>query len=167
MSPVYNFVKKHGKPWWWGRRTINRRKAWYDRFSENKALILRAYEEIWNQGNLDSIDEIVAPDCRAYSPQNPNDPVSIEAAREEVAAARAAFPDLTRTAEELVAEGDRVTVRFRITSTQRGEFCGLPPTGKEIELYAITVYGIENGKIAYEWTISDSLGLMQQLGASS
>ena len=59
---------------------------------ENKALILRAYEEIWNQGDLDAIEEIVSPECVAYSPQNPDAPVGIEAAREGVAAARDAFP---------------------------------------------------------------------------
>lgn len=97
---------------------------------ENKALILRAYEEIWNQGNLDVIEEIVSPDCEAYSPQNPSEPVGFESAREGVTAARNAFPDLTRTAEEMVAEGGRVMVRSRVTGTHRGEFLGMPPTGR-------------------------------------
>lgn len=58
---------------------------------ENKALILRAYDEIWSRGNLDAIDEIVSADCEAYSPQNPTEPMGIEAARQGVAAARSAF----------------------------------------------------------------------------
>lgn len=131
---------------------------------ENKTLTLRAYEEIWNRGNLDAMDEIISPNCKAYSPQNPNEPVGLESAREGVTAARNAFPNLTRTAEEMVAEEDKVMVRSRITGTHQGEFRSIPPTGKEVEFYAMTIYGIEGGKIAYEWTMTDSLGLMQQLG---
>lgn len=113
------------------------------------------------------MDEIISPDCEAYSPQNPDEPVGFEAARKGVTAARNAFPDLTRTAEDMVAEEDKVVVRSRVTGTHQGEFQGIPPTGKKVEFYAMTVYGIEDGKIAYEWTMTDSLGLMRQLGVSS
>lgn len=134
---------------------------------ENKALILRAYDEIWSRGNLNAIDEIVSADCEVYSPQNPTEPIGIEAAHQGVAAARNAFPDLLRTAEEMVAEGDKVVVRSKVTGTHQGEFQGIAPTGKAIEFYAFTTYGIQDGKIAYEWTMTDSLGLMQQLEAPS
>lgn len=133
---------------------------------ENKALILRAYEEIWSRGNLSVIDDIVASDCEAYSPQNPEEPVDIEAAHKSVAAVRHAFPDLVRTAEEMIAEADKVVVRSRMRGTHLGEFNGVPSTGARVELYAITIYRIEKGKIAYEWTISDSAGLMQRLEAA-
>lgn len=133
---------------------------------ENRALILRAYEEIWSQGNLDAVDEIVSPECEVYSPRNPEDPAGIEEARLAIAATRSAFPDLVRTAEEMVAEGDKVVVRSRITGTHQGDFQGMAPTGKEIDFYAFTIYGIRDGRIAYEWTMMDSLGLMQQLDST-
>lgn len=58
-------------------------------------------------------------------------------------------------------------VRSKVTGTHQGEFQGMAPTGKVIEFYAFTIYGIRDGKIAYEWTMTDSLSLMQQLEAPS
>ena len=63
----------------------------------------------------------------------------------------------------MVAEEDKVVVRSKVTGTHQGEFQGVAPTGKEVEFYAFTAYGIEDGKIAYEWTMTDSMGLVQQL----
>jgi steroid delta-isomerase-like uncharacterized protein len=78
----------------------------------------------------------------------------------------AAFPDLSATIHEQIAEGDKVWTRKTIHGTQLGPFMGAPPTGKSIVVEVMDVFRIENGKIAEHWGVSDMLGLMQQIGAA-
>jgi predicted ester cyclase len=120
---------------------------------ENKALVRREQEELWNHtGNLDAAEEIFAPD---YA----------EAARQEAADFRRGFPDVVSAIEDLIAEGDKVVARWRASATHRGEYMGIPPTGREVEFTGISVYRIEGGKVAESWTAEDDLGLMRQIGA--
>ncbi len=120
---------------------------------ENKALVRREQEELWNHtGNLHSAEELFASD-------------QAEAARQEAADFRQGFPGVVSTIEDLVAEGDKVVARWRAHATHQGEYMSIPPTGKEVEFTGISVYRIEGGKIAESWTIEDELGLMRQIGA--
>jgi predicted ester cyclase len=120
---------------------------------ENKALVRREQEELWNHtGNLDAAGEIFAPDY-------------VEAARQEAADFRRGFPDVVSTIEDLIAEGDKVVARWRASATHGGEYMGIPPTGREVEFTGISVYRIEGGKVAESWTAEDDLGLMRQIGA--
>jgi predicted ester cyclase len=120
---------------------------------ENKALVRREQEELWNHtGSLDAAEELFAPD-------------SADAARQEAADFRRGFPDVVSTIEDLIAEGDKVVARWRSRATHRGEYMGIPPTGEEVEFTGISVYRIEGGKIAESWNSEDQLGLMRQIGA--
>jgi predicted ester cyclase len=120
---------------------------------ENKAVVRREQEELWNHtGNLDAAEEIFAPDY-------------VEAAKQEAADFRRGFPDVRSTIEDLVAEGDKVAARWMARATHQGEYMGIPPTGKEVEFTGISVYRIEGGKIAESWTVEDEFGLMRQIGA--
>jgi predicted ester cyclase len=120
---------------------------------ENKALVRREQEELWNHtGNLDAAEELFAPE-------------QAEAARQEAADFRQGFPDVVSTIEDLIAEGEKVAARWRARATHRGEYVGVPPTGREVEFTGISVYRIEGGKIAQSWTVEDELGLMRQIGA--
>ncbi len=76
-----------------------------------------------------------------------------------------AFPDFHHKLEDMVAEGNRVAVRFTITGTHQGEFQSIPPTGKQVSFDGTDFLTIVDGKIAEEWVIVDVMGLMQQLGA--
>jgi len=76
----------------------------------------------------------------------------------------AAFPDINVTIDDIIAEGDRVVVRMHTSGTQKGEFRGIPPTGKTAVITEMSIYRISEGKIAEAWVVSDWLGLMQQLG---
>jgi steroid delta-isomerase-like uncharacterized protein len=77
-----------------------------------------------------------------------------------------AFPDFRHNIEDMVAEGeDKVAVRFNITATHKGEFQGIPPTGKKVSMSAMDLMTIIDGKITEEWVILDMMGLMQQIGA--
>ncbi len=122
---------------------------------ENKALVRREQEELWNHtGNLDAAEELFASD---YA----------EAARQEAADFRQGFPDVVSTIEDLIAEGDKVVARWRARATHQGDYMGIPPTGKGVEFTGISVYRMEGGKIAESWTAEDELGLMRQIGAVS
>jgi steroid delta-isomerase-like uncharacterized protein len=76
-----------------------------------------------------------------------------------------AFPDFRHNIIDVVAEGDKVAVRFNITATHKGEFQGISPTGKEVSFDGTEFFTIIDGKITEEWVIVDMMGLMQQIGA--
>jgi steroid delta-isomerase-like uncharacterized protein len=133
---------------------------------ENKAIVRREHEEIWNsQGNLDAADEIYAPDYIGHDPTLPEDIRGVEAAREFAAMYRSAFPDLEFIIEDQIAEGDKVATRLTVRGTHQGELEGIAPTGNEVEIKGIVFSRIAEGKIAEDWGVFDILGLMQQIGA--
>jgi steroid delta-isomerase-like uncharacterized protein len=132
----------------------------------NKAIVVQLYEEIWNQGNLDLVDKLIAPNAINHDPQQPpgvpSGPQGLKAA---VTILRSAFPDDHHTIEDLVAEGDKVVVRTTHTGTHQGSFFGLAPTGKHIANTSIHIFRIASGQIVEVWGNRDDLGLLQQLGA--
>jgi steroid delta-isomerase-like uncharacterized protein len=130
---------------------------------QNKTLVRRAVEEVYNQGKLDVIDEVVASDFVIHSSSDDiHGPVG---AKQYVAMLRAAFPDLHITIEDQFAEGDRVATRWTARATHTGAFQGMPPTNKQIRLTAIDIDRFADGKVVECWTNMDELGLLQQLGA--
>jgi steroid delta-isomerase-like uncharacterized protein len=130
---------------------------------ELKAIVRRDVEEFWNARNLAKVDEFFAP---TYANHEPNAPQvrDLAAFKQYAAALFAAFPDLHVTIEDMVAEGDQVAKRYSITGTHRGEWLGLPPTGKPATITGITIYRIADGKIVECWWSYDALGMLQQLG---
>jgi predicted ester cyclase len=119
---------------------------------ENKAVARRFVEEVWNQGNLAVLDEIVAARGRAH----------IE---EGLAILRTAFPDLHNTIDELLAEDDRVMTRETVRGTHLGSYEGIPPTGRRVEYARIAIRRVVNGKIVERWGLNDELSLLRQIGA--
>ncbi len=122
---------------------------------ENKAIARRVYE-IVSTGDFGRAREIVDQDA----PDNellPNDPPAklIDTFKETFSEAREGFPDLTIAVEDVMAEGDRVTARVTMRGTHRGEFQGIAPTGKQVEVKAIDMFRIENGKIVEHWGHAD------------
>jgi steroid delta-isomerase-like uncharacterized protein len=131
---------------------------------DNKALA-RRWAEIFNQANLDLVDEIYAPDCVLHDPTMPEDTRGVEGAREFYSMYRSAFPDTEITIEDQVAEGDKGATRWTARGTQQGEMMGVPPSGNRVEVAGMTISRSEGGKIVEEWNNYDALGLMQQIGA--
>lgn len=130
---------------------------------ENKALVRRLLEEVYNRGNLDAAEELVAQDYVRHG--GPADRVSgPEGYKGAISALRSAFPDYELTIEDLVAEGDKVVTRYAERGTHRGEFMGLAPEGKRVEVTGIGVQRVSGGRLAEEWVEADLLGLMRQLG---
>jgi predicted ester cyclase len=132
---------------------------------DNKAVVRREVEELYNHtGNLDVADEIFSPDYVSYEPTS-GETRGIEGARQFAATFREAFPDLQCTIDDMVAEGDKVVMRFRGSGTHQGETEAFgPATGKRMEMTGITIKRLSEGKIVEAWTNFDALGTMQQLG---
>ena len=133
---------------------------------ENKALVRREIEELFNHtGNLDVAEEVYGPDFVSHDPTMPEDLRGIEEARQFAAGMRSAFPDLTCTIEDQVAEGDKVVTRWRASGTHQGETEGLgPPTGNRMEMTGISIERLSEGKVVESWDNYDAMGMMQQLG---
>ena len=132
---------------------------------EHKA-ILRAHAEVlFNQHRVDRTAETVAADYRDHAPQ-PGQAPGLAGAQQKWAAYLAALPDLRATLEDLVAEGDRVAVRWTVEGTHRGALFGIPPTGTRVRFRGLSIYRFAGGKIAEQWEGWDRLDLLQQLGVA-
>jgi steroid delta-isomerase-like uncharacterized protein len=129
---------------------------------ENKAVVLRAFEEI-NRGDLDAASGCVAPDLALNGEQ-----IGREAYKRRDEAMRAAFPDLRYDIEDLVAEGDTVVARWRMTGTHEGALAGptmsVPPSGKRIDVWGMSLCRIEGGKVTENWEGFDMMEFLGQLG---
>lgn len=130
---------------------------------ENKALIRRFYEEVFNQKNLAVIDEFFAPNHVDHT-LPPGLPVSPEGTKQAIAMILTAFPDLHLTIEDMIAEEDKVVTWFKTHGTQQGALGGIPPSGKQVTVSTIEITRIANGKIVEDWGLDDRLGMLQQLG---
>jgi len=130
----------------------------------NKRIVQRVYDEVWNTGNLAVVDELIAVDCLRHDPSSPEDTGGSDAFKERAAEIRAAFPDLRLVIEDILADGDRVATRSRFTGTHEGALMGIPATGKKVDVTALEIVRIEDGRIAEIWRVGDTLGFMHQLG---
>jgi predicted ester cyclase len=127
---------------------------------QNKAIVRQMVEEIFNRGNVSRLDEFVAPDFVEHEELPPG-----MDAKQMTTLLRSAFPDFKATIEHLIAEGDKVVMSMSWTGTQKGEFMGIPPTGKRVSFGVIDIIRLAEGKFVEHWGIMDSMALMQQLGA--
>ena len=134
---------------------------------ENKAIVSRFYEDLWNNRDLSVADEIIAPDCVTHQLQSGATPVatarSPEAVKSHVGEWLAGFPDLRFAVEQMVAEGDLVMSRSVMTGTHMGTWLGLAPTGKEVSIRLMVIQRIADGKITEDWVQVEAFGLFQQL----
>jgi len=130
---------------------------------QNKAAARRFLEET-DKGNLDVIDELVSPDAVDHNPF-PGQAPGAEGVRQVFAMLKAAFPDMSQSIQDMVAEGDRVAIRSTLHGSHRGEFLGIPATGKQVALPGIDIIRFdEEGKMIEHWGLFDVPLLMQQLG---
>jgi len=128
----------------------------------NKAVVRRLFEEVINPGKLERAEELIRADFVEHGGA-PGQAPGLEGFKQVNTMLRVAFPDLRLTVEEMVAEGDRVSVRFTARGTHRGEFWGVPPTGNPVAWEVISIVRVAGGKIAERWSQSDVASLRQQL----
>lgn len=131
---------------------------------QNKAVFRRIVEEGLNKNDTKVIDELFASNLVDHD-LPPGTPPGPEGSKGKFAYFMSAFPDIHFTFEGEVAEGDKVAGRGYFTGTHKGEFQGVPPTGKKINVKFMDVWRFENGKLVEYWGQPDVMGLMQQLGA--
>jgi len=130
---------------------------------QNTASVRRQVDEAWNKGNMAVLDELMAADLVFHDPP-PGIAPDREGFKKIVSMHRKAMADFHVTIEDIFAEGDKVAVRWSWSGTQKGEYMGIAPTGKQVTLNGISIHRFKNGKIVENWHKMDMLGLMQQLG---
>jgi steroid delta-isomerase-like uncharacterized protein len=133
--------------------------------AENKALIRRFYEEAWDQGKLDVIDDVFADDYVRHDLRPTQAAPGPEGQKRITADFRAAFPDLRFRAEIMLAEDEFVAARWSATGTHSGRWGTIGPTGRRATFSGVNIFRFENGRVAEIWNHRDDLGLLEQLGA--
>jgi steroid delta-isomerase-like uncharacterized protein len=129
----------------------------------NKAAA-RAEFAVWSSGELDRLDELVAPDVVHHDPHDPRATEGLAGLKQSIEANRRAFPDLEIEVEDQIAEGDRVATRWTATMTHLGDEFG-PPSGRRATLSGITIERFKDGKVVEAWRSMDLLGFRGDLGA--
>lgn len=128
---------------------------------EDNKTLLRRFFEAMNKGSLSIIDELCAPE---YVYHGTTGDMTREQFKQYAAGLLAVFPDLIGSVDDMIAEGDKIAARYTLQGTHQSDFRGIAPTGKKIMLKGIEIDRFTDGKFIETWTISDTLGLMQQLG---
>jgi predicted ester cyclase len=128
----------------------------------NKAILRRAYEQVFSEGKLEVLDEDIAPDAIDHSFPELR---GVEAFKEPMAGLRTAFPDLQAKPEFIIAEGDIVMALATFTGTHQAEFLGIPATGKQITWSHVDINRIQDGKVVEAWHIGAPGAILQALGA--
>jgi predicted ester cyclase len=133
--------------------------------AELKAKIKRAWEEAYNQGKVDGLDEILAPDYVRHKPPFA-DFVGLEALKSFITDTRTSYPDAKLTIDELIVEGDWHATLWTFEGTQSGvsPTTGAPPSNKYVKFRGCDMNRWEGGKTVESWELGDYLGLMEQLG---
>ena len=129
----------------------------------NRATVSRIYEEVFNMGELDQLDTLIAAEYIDHNPIGPGGKSGIEGFKQTVRALRFAFPDLRFTVEQTIANGDQVVTRTTMQGTHKNSFMGVDPTGKQIKVSGFDIYRIADGVVAERWGTLDGLTLMQQM----
>lgn len=130
---------------------------------ENKALLRRLVDEGLHKKNLGIMDELISPNFVNHSAPA-GIPPTRDGYRQYVEILLASFPDIYLDIEDLIAEGDKVVVRYTVRGTHQGSFMGLPPSGKQFSFTGIGIQRIVDGKFVERWEQADTLSLLQQLG---
>ena len=133
---------------------------------ENKKIVRRWFEEVWNRGSESAIEEMLDAEGVAHglgdSEQDVKGPAEF---KPFVANIRGALPDTRIVIEDIFADGDRVAVRVTLQGTHTGNGLGLAPTGRSVRIQGIVIVRMQDGRIKEGWNSYDQLGLLRQLGA--
>jgi len=132
---------------------------------QNKTLARRWFEDLFSRGELDATNEILSADFVDHLTHE--DERGLEELKLYVSIYRTAFPDIQDAVEDIVAEGDKVVVRWTSGGTHQGEFMGVAPTGRHVTFTGMRLFRIAENKIVESWVNIDERGLQEQLGAVS
>jgi predicted ester cyclase len=132
----------------------------------NKALVRSFYKEVFANWNLTLVDKVVSPRFTSHDwPEG--GPTGPQAFRNYYSAIRSAVPDGRYEVDDLIAEDDKVVVRWRLLGTHQGDFGGIAATGRRIVLKGIAIYRVEAGKLMERWVVSDLHGLLEEIRSAN
>lgn len=131
---------------------------------EHKAVILRAYEEIWNRRDWSVAKEILADDLVVHTPTHPEPLRGPDGFKELWSELHTAYPDFHISVDDILGEGDKVATRFTMTGTNTGPHMGMPPTGRLVTIKEFAVYHFRGGRINEAWFMMDTTSVGRQLG---
>jgi steroid delta-isomerase-like uncharacterized protein len=131
---------------------------------ENSQLIRRWFDQVWNQGRADVIDQMSHPQTKGYGQAEHGRQIDMDEFKKLWSGLRSAFPDIHVTIHDTIEQGEKVAARWTATMTHKGEFLGFAPTGRTATITGISLQRWENGKIMEGWDNWDQLGLLVQLG---
>ena len=131
---------------------------------QNKTVVRRLFDELWNNGNLLVADELIAPNYLHHDDSTPDLGKGPDGEKKRVNLYRTAFHDFRLRIEDLLAEGETVVARWSCRGVHKGELNGIPPKDKQFAITGVTIARFSNGKIVEGFVNWDALGLMRQLG---
>jgi steroid delta-isomerase-like uncharacterized protein len=134
--------------------------------ADNKAIVRRLYEEVWNRRKLEVVNELISPSHALQGPAIFGSSIGPEAYKHQVSNLLEAYPDLRWAIEDIIAEKDKVVACWTYSGTHRGDYMGVPATNKKVSVGGMTIHHIAGGKIMDSHTNWDVLGMMQQLGVA-
>ena len=132
-----------------------------DNAATNKALVRQFYKEVYVDWNMSRADEVLSPQFTSHD-WPAGGPAGPKAFRDYYAAIRSAVPDARYEVDDVIAEGDRVVVRWRMVGTHEGVFRDIAPTGRQIVLKGIAIYRVAGGRLMERWVVSDLHGALEQ-----
>jgi steroid delta-isomerase-like uncharacterized protein len=135
--------------------------------TDNKAIVRRLYEEVWNKRRLEVVDELISPSHALSDPLASDSQVGPKMYKQRVLELTKSFLDLHFTIEDMIAEKGKVVASWTFSGTHKGEFMEIPATGKKVSVEGITIHLITNGKILDSYARWDALGVLRQLGQTS
>jgi predicted ester cyclase len=135
--------------------------------ADNKGIIQRLYKEILVDWNMSLADEFVAPEFTSHDwPEgSPTGPEAFQNYYSNII--RSVLPDARYEVDDLIAEADKVVVRWRLLGTHKGKFHNIAPTGKIITLRGIAIYRLEDSKLIERWVVTDLHGLLEEIKGSA
>src|SRR5437762_6584201 len=136
--------------------------------ANNKAVIRRFFEDLWNNRNLTAADELFDPECISHQLRSKTKPGGVsrtsESFKQEIGRWLVGFPDLNFRIEQMISEDDRVVTHCTVTGTRKGQLTGIEPSGNQVDFPMIVIHRLRNGRIVEDWVLVGALILFQQLG---
>jgi predicted SnoaL-like aldol condensation-catalyzing enzyme len=131
---------------------------------DNKAVVMRIFDETWNQGKLNVLDEVLTPETLFHSPIRPEPMLGAGPLKGIVSFLKSGFPDIQFTVDDIFGAGDLVAVRWTSHQTHTVTYMGVPPTGKKLSYTGNIVFRMVDAKVVEFWEIVNAMGVLSELG---
>ncbi len=135
-------------------------------YEDNKATARKFYDEVWNEGKLATLDQIVAADCHLHDPVFPSLAPGRDSLKKHVQMCKNSFPDLRFTIDDEIAERNEVVIHWTGRGTHKAPFLGIQPTNRKAAVSGTSIFRLSGGKIVECWSDWNLLSLTEQLGVS-